>query len=169
MGYPGSKLGCPISFNFKTTTMEHKVNEIQISYREKLSTLTSLSITNSKEVGALLFKNWDANTVGLHETFKVVLLNQSNKVKGIYPLSHGGITGTLVDMRILFAIVLKTLSVGIILAHNHPSGQLKASAMDRQLTQKVQQAAQLFDVKVLDHIILAPDGRYYSFADNGIL
>lgn len=152
-----------------TTSMEPKVNEIQISYREKLSTLKALSLTNSKEVAQLLFKNWDADTIGLHETFKVLLLNRSNKVKGIYPLSHGGITGTLVDVRILFAIVLKTLSVGIILAHNHPSGQLKASEPDRQLTQKIKAAAQLFDVHVIDHIILAPDGRYYSFADNGIL
>lgn len=149
--------------------MEYTVNEIQISYREKLSTLKSLSVTNSKEVGALLFKNWDPDTIGLHETFKIVLLNRSNKVKGIYPLSHGGITGTLVDMRILFAIILKTLSVGIILAHNHPSGQLKASEQDRQLTKKIQQAAQLFDITVLDHIILAPDGLYYSFADNGLM
>ncbi len=164
------KLGHPFSFfNFKATTMEHKVNEIQISYREKLSTLKSLSVTNSNEVAELLFQNWDNKTIGLHETFKIVLLNQSNKVKGIYPLSHGGITGTLVDVRILFAIILKTLSVGIILAHNHPSGQLKASYQDKQLTQKIKQAAQLFDVKVLDHIILAPDGRYYSFADNALI
>ncbi|MHA7862694.1 JAB domain-containing protein [Flagellimonas marinaquae] len=149
--------------------MEHKVNEIQISYREKFWTLKSPSITNSKEVAQLLFKNWDADTIGLYETFLIVLLNRSNKVKGIYPLSHGGITGTLVDMRILFAIVLKTLSVGVILAHNHPSGQLMASEMDKQLTQKIQRAAQLFDVKVLDHIILAPEGSYYSFADNGLM
>ncbi|SNZ01704.1 JAB domain-containing protein [Flagellimonas pacifica] len=149
--------------------MEHSVNEIQISYREKLSTLQSLSLSNSQEVAQLLFKNWDGNTIGVHESFKILLLNQSNKIKGIYPLSIGGISATLVDMRILFAIVLKTLSVGIILAHNHPSGQMKASEADRQLTRKIQQGAQLFDVKVLDHIILAPDGRYYSFADNGIL
>lgn len=156
-------------FNFKATTMEHKVNEIQISYRERPGTLKSLSITNSKEVGELLFKNWDTDTIGLHETFKVLLLNRSNKVKGIYPLSHGGITGTLVDMRILFAIVLKTLSVGIILSHNHPSGQLRPSEADRQLTQKIQRAARFFDVSVLDHIILAPDGHYYSFADHGLM
>ncbi|SNZ01739.1 JAB domain-containing protein [Flagellimonas pacifica] len=149
--------------------MEHSVNEIQISYREKLSTLQSLSLSNSQEVAQLLFKSWNNNTIGVQETFKILLLNQSNKVKGIYPLSIGGISATLVDMRILFAIVLKTLSVGIILAHNHPSGQMKASEADRQLTRKIQQGAQLFDVKVLDHIILAPDGRYYSFADNGIL
>lgn len=149
--------------------MEQLVNEIQISYREKLSTLQSNSITNSNDVSQLLFKTWDADTIGLNECFKILLLNQSNKVKGIYPLSIGGITGTLVDMRILFAIILKTLSVGIILAHNHPSGQLKASEADKQLTKKIQQAALLFDVKVLDHIILAPDGSYYSFADNGLM
>ncbi|MAO15917.1 MAG: DNA repair protein [Muricauda sp.] len=149
--------------------MEQQVNEIQISYREKLSTLQSNSITNSNDVAQLLFKNWDTDTIGLNECFKILLLNQSNKVKGIYPLSIGGITGTLVDMRILFAIVLKTLSVGIILSHNHPSGQLKASEADKQLTKKIKQAAQLFDVKVLDHIILAPDGSYYSFADNGLM
>lgn len=149
--------------------MEQLVNEIQISYREKLSTLQSNSITNSNDVAQLLFKTWDADTIGLNECFKILLLNQSNKVKGIYPLSIGGITGTLVDMRILFAIILKTLSVGIILAHNHPSGQLKASEADKQLTNKIQQAALLFDVKVLDHIILAPDGRYYSFADNRLM
>lgn len=149
--------------------MEHSVNEIRISYREKPSTLKSLSITNSNDVGRLLFENWDTDTIGLHETFKILLLNQSNKVKGIYPLSIGGITGTLVDIRILFAIILKTLSVGIILAHNHPSGQLRASEQDRQLTQKIKQAAQLFDVKVLDHIILAPDGSYFSFADHGLM
>lgn len=155
--------------HLKTKDMEQLVNEIQISYREKLSTLQSNSITNSNDVAQLLFKTWDTDTIGLNECFKILLLNQSNKVKGIYPLSSGGITGTMVDMRILFAIILKTLSVGIILAHNHPSGQLKASEADKQLTKKIQQASLLFDVKVLDHIILAPDGRYYSFADNGLM
>ena len=149
--------------------MEHSVNEIQISYREKLSILKSLSITNSKDVGALLFNNWDADTIGLHETFMILLLNRSNKVKGIYQISQGGITGTLVDLRILFAVVLKTLSVGILLAHNHPSGKLQASQPDRDITHKIQRAAQLFDVKVLDHIIIAPDGKYFSFADQGVL
>lgn len=149
--------------------MEHKVNEIQISYRERPGILQSLSITNSKAVAQLLFEDWDKGTIGLQETFKVVLLNRSNKIKGIHVLSQGGIAGTLVDLRILFAIVLKSLSVSIILVHNHPSGQRKASEADQQLTQKIQQAARLFDVKVLDHIILTPDGLYYSFADNGAL
>lgn len=153
----------------KPDDMEHKVNEIQIRYKERRGTLKSLSLSSSREVAQLLYNDWDKGTIGLHETFKVLLLNQSNQIKGIHVLSVGGINATLVDVRILFAIVLKSLSVGIILVHNHPSGQLKASTPDRELTKKIQQAARLFDVRVLDHIILAPDGRYYSFSDNGIL
>jgi DNA repair protein RadC len=97
------------------------------------------------------------------------LLNNSNKVKGVYHLSTGGITGTLVDIRILFAVILKSLSVGIILAHNHPSGKLQPSEADKQLTQKIKKAAVYFDVKVLDHLILIPSGEFYSFSDNGLL
>ena len=102
-------------------------------------------------------------------SIKNLLLNNSNKVKGVYPLSTGGITGTLVDVRILFAIVLKTLSVGILLAHNHPSYKTEPSEADKRLTDKIKQAAQLFDVRVLDHVIITPNGEYYSFADNGLL
>nr|BFF38213.1 JAB domain-containing protein [Tenacibaculum mesophilum] len=149
--------------------MEYKVNEIQISYREKISTLKSASIKNSEDVANLLFRNWDTANIGLHETFKILLLNNANKVKGIYPLSIGGITGAMVDIRILFAIVLKTLSVGIILAHNHPSGKLQPSAADKELTFKIVKAAKLLDVKVLDHIIITPEKQYFSFADNSLL
>ncbi len=75
----------------------------------------------------------------------------------------------MVDLRILFAVVLKTLSIGIILAHNHPSGTLKPSEADKSLTRKIQKAAELFDIRVLDHIILVPDGTYFSFADGGLM
>src|SRR5690606_3634690 len=111
----------------------------------------------------------DKETIGLHESFKVLLLNNSNRVKGSYNLSMGSLTGTMVDLRILFAVILKSLSTGIILAHNHPSGTLKPSAPDLQITEKIAKAANMFDIKLLDHIIITPDGSYYSFADDGIL
>jgi len=98
--------------------MKDKVNEITISYKEKIRTSTSTAIKSSTDAGKILFDHWDKNTIELQETFKVLLLNNSNKVKGVYQLSTGGLTGTLVDIRILFAVVLKSLSVGIILAHN---------------------------------------------------
>jgi DNA repair protein RadC len=96
-------------------------------------------------------------------------LNNSNKTKGVYQLSSGGITGTVVDIRILFAIILKSLSVAIIIAHNHPSGKLMPSEADKQLTEKIKKAAAFFDIKVLDHLIITPDGSFYSFSDNGLL
>jgi len=149
--------------------MKDKVNEIRISYKERIHSPFWQKINSSKDAAQLLFENWDEQTIQVHESFKVVLLNNNNKVKGIYQLSKGGITGTLVDLRILFAVVLKSLSVAIILTHNHPSGTLKASEADKNLTQKIKKAAELFDVRVLDHILIVPNGDYYSFADNGIL
>lgn len=149
--------------------MKSKVNEIKISYREKLGISKALPIKSSADAAKLIFEQWNQDTIGFQETFKVLLLNNANKIKGIYQVSSGSITGTLVDMRILFAVIIKTLSVGVILAHNHPSGKLKPSEVDKQLTDKIQKAAKLFDVNVLDHLIIIPDGNYYSFADNGDL
>ncbi|WP_291967595.1 JAB domain-containing protein [Maribacter sp.] len=149
--------------------MKDKVNEIQISYKERITSPFWHKINSSKDAADLLFEHWDKDTIGLHESFKVVLLNNSNKVKGIYQLSKGGITGTLVDIRILFAVILKSLSVAVILTHNHPSGTLKASEADKKLTDKIKRAAELLDIKVLDHILIVPNGNYYSFADNGLL
>ena len=149
--------------------MNNEVKEIRISYCEKLGVINSEPVTDSEKVAKLLYENWDKNTIGLQETFKVLLLNNANKVKGSYQASTGGLTATLVDVRILFAVILKTLSTGIILSHNHVSGSQRPSEADIQLTQKIQKAAELFDVKVLDHIIVLPDGNYFSFSDNNLL
>ncbi|MCM5662519.1 JAB domain-containing protein [Galbibacter mesophilus] len=146
-----------------------KVNEIQLSYRESFLTSLETVVVSSSNAAKVLYQSFDMDTIALNETFKVLLLNRSNRIKGIYTHSVGGITGTVVDIRLLFAVVLKSLSTGIILCHNHPSGKLEASTPDRELTQKMVKAAGYFDVKVLDHIILSPNGRYFSFADEGIL
>ncbi|EIJ37531.1 DNA repair protein [Galbibacter orientalis DSM 19592] len=149
--------------------MLNKVNEIQLSYKESFLTSCETTISSSSKAAAILLQSFDMNTIALQETFKVLLLNNSNKVKGVYTLSIGGITGTLVDIRILFAVVLKSLSTAVILCHNHPSGTLKASELDKEITEKIRKAGSYLDVKVLDHIILSPDGKYFSFADNGLL
>jgi len=149
--------------------MKDKVNEIRISYKERIPAPFWQKISSSKDAADLLYQHWDKQTIQVHESFKVVLLNNNNKVKGIYQLSKGGITSTIIDLRILFAVVLKSLSVAIILTHNHPSGTLKASQQDKEITQKIKKAADLLDVRLLDHILIVPNGDYYSFADNGIL
>ncbi len=149
--------------------MKTKVNEISISYSGNLKTKDLPKITSSNDAVALLFENWDKANIGLHESFKILLLNNSNKVKGIYTLSSGGITGTLVDVRILFAVLLKSLSTAVILAHNHPSGNNRPSEADKQLTKKITMGGEYMDIKVLDHLIITPDGDYFSFADEGLL
>ncbi len=103
-----------------------------------------------------------------HEEFWVLYLNNSNKVLHKSQLSKGGITGTLVDVRILMKQSLELGAVGLILAHNHPSGTLKPSAADKQITQKIKQASQSLDIKVLDHLIITQKA-YFSFADNNVL
>ncbi len=149
--------------------MKVKVNEIKIIYQQKYPVKDAVVIKASTVAAEVFIENWNQDTININETFKLMLLNNSNKVKGIFELSKGGITGTLVDVRILFAIVLKTLSTAIILGHNHPSGNLKPSESDKKLTQKIKKASEMFDVKLLDHIIISPYGDYFSFADEGVL
>lgn len=103
-----------------------------------------------------------------HEEFWVVFLNNSNKVIGKQQLSKGGITGTLVDVRLLVKQAIQVGATAIILAHNHPSGTLKPSHADKEITQKVKLAAQLLDIKLLDHLIIT-ENEYFSFADENLL
>ncbi|MCP9200591.1 JAB domain-containing protein [Gramella sp. GC03-9] len=149
--------------------MKAQVNEISIKYQGNFKISQAPKITSSVNAAELLFDTWNKDQIGLQECFKVMLLNNANRVKGIFEVSTGGITGTLVDLRILFAVVLKSLSCSVILSHNHPSGTLKPSEADKRLTEKIKKAGELLDIKILDHLILTPDGDYFSFADNGIL
>jgi DNA repair protein RadC len=103
-----------------------------------------------------------------HEEFWVLYLNNANKVIAKNQLSKGGMTGTVVDVRIIFKSALESGAVGILLCHNHPSGNLKPSEADIQITKKVKTAGKSLDINVLDHLIITQNG-YYSFADEGIL
>jgi DNA repair protein RadC len=103
-----------------------------------------------------------------HEVFAVLFLNRANKINHFQIISEGGITGTVADPRIILKKALDEDAVSLILCHNHPSGSLKPSRADEELTYKIKEAAKYFDIKVLDHLIVGDDG-YYSFADEGIL
>jgi len=100
--------------------------------------------------------------------FVAIFLNRANKVKHYEVISTGGITGTVADPRVIFKKALAADAVGIILFHNHPSGNLQPSKADEELTKKIVQAATLFDIRILDHIIVSEYG-YFSFADEGLL
>jgi DNA repair protein RadC len=102
------------------------------------------------------------------EVFAVAFLNQSNRINHIEIISEGGITGTIADPRIILKKALEENAVSLVLCHNHPSGSLKPSKQDEEITKKIKEAARYFDIKILDHIIVSDTG-YFSFADEGIL
>jgi len=103
-----------------------------------------------------------------HEEFYLICLNNSNKVTHKHPLSRGGMTGTVVDIRIALKIALEHNAVSLIMVHNHPSGKIHPSQSDKQLTQKLKQAAEYLDIKLLDHVIVT-ENAYFSFADEGLI
>jgi DNA repair protein RadC len=103
-----------------------------------------------------------------HEEFWIIYLNNSNKVILKSQLSKGGITGTLVDVRLVMKTALENGAISLILVHNHPSGTLKPSEADKKLTQKLKLAGENLDIDILDHLIIT-ESSYYSFADEGIL
>ncbi len=122
-------------------------------------------ITSSKKASELMI-----NAIGYlpHEEFWVLYLNNANKLILKYQLSKGGITATLVDIRLVVKKAIELSSVGLILCHNHPSGKLKPSKADIELTNKIKLAASTLDLKLLDHVIISGK-TYFSFADEGIL
>lgn len=149
--------------------MQTQLNEIKLRYSTKQKATDWIKISSSTQAAAAIYKNWDKDHIATFETFKILLLNNSNQIKGVFQVSQGGITWTLVDVRLIFAVALKSLAVGMILTHNHPSGTLNPSEADKSITRKIKSAGEFLDIKVLDHIILTPSGKYFSFADEGLL
>ena len=145
-----------------------QVSEINVTYKPKFKASERPAITTSKNAYDILSKNWDRNKIELLEQFKILLLNRANKVLGIYEVSFGGVSGTAADPKLIFSIALKTCASGIILSHNHPSGQLRPSEADLQITKKIKEGGKFLDISDLDHVIVTVDG-YFSFADEGLI
>ena len=148
----------------------NNVAEIDIIYLRKPACKISErpKITTSADAFAILLHFWNKGKIELLEECKALFLNRNNRALSILSLSQGGITATVVDIRLLLVAAIKIGAVNIILFHNHPSGSVKPSTADQQLTEKCKQAALLLDIRLTDHIIMTTDG-YYSFADNGAL
>ena len=150
------------------TDQKSVVAEIKISYRPVIKPSQRPKVAASWEVYQLLKDNWDEEKLELQEQFKIMLLNRGNRVLGIAEISTGGISGTVADPKLIFAIALKAGASAIILSHNHPSRQLKPSRADISLTNKIVQGGNLLDIAVLDHIIVTAEG-YFSFSDEGMI
>jgi DNA repair protein RadC len=145
-----------------------KVSEVQLSYKTTVKASERPQVNTSQDVHRVLQSNWNYETIEFIEEFKILLLNRANRVIGIVPISVGGTSGTIADPKVIFVSALKMNAASIILAHNHPSGNLKPSHADIELTKKLKSAGQFLDLPVLDHIILTKDG-FYSFADEGMI
>lgn len=151
------------------TEQELALKEMEIHYTPRWDKPPEQKITSSQIASKLLYGIYNKATMSFQEECFVLYLNRANVPLGIQKLSKGGITGTVVDVRIILATALKSLATGIIVAHNHPSGQLKPSQSDIELTKRLKSGCDLLDIAMLDHIVLTPDGNYYSFADEGCL
>lgn len=133
--------------------------------RQASSSLEKQVVQNSKELAQFIKAKIKDFT---YEVFAVAYLNRANKINHFEIISRGGITGTVADPRIILKRALQEDATSIVLSHNHPSGSLKPSKADEELTKKIIEAAKFMDIKVLDHIIVSEDG-YYSFADEGMI
>ena len=143
------------------------ISEVKLIYRTKVKASQRPQVKTSKDAFELFMEHWDLDSIEHVEEFKLMLLTRSNKVLGIASISKGGITGTVTDVRIILRYALKSNASGIIICHNHPSGNLQPSESDLAITRKVKDSAFLMDIQLLDHLIIIPEGRYYSMADDG--
>lgn len=142
-----------------------EVSEIKVSYSN--ANLEKIKVTNSQILFDVIIRQWNLNIIEYQEEVKVVLLNRANIVLGIYEMSKGGISGTVVDVRIILGVALKCNASSIVLVHNHPSGNLTPSEQDKVITKKLKNACELLDLNLLDHLIIT-NTDYYSCSDNGI-
>jgi DNA repair protein RadC len=145
-----------------------QIPEFKLSFKTKVKSSELFHISSSADVAHVCRMVFDEDTIEWLESFVLICLNRANKVVGFTKISQGGVTGTVADPRVILQHALLTNATSIILAHNHPSGSLRPSRADEEMTQKIKTACSYFDIKMLDHIIVTAD-EYFSFVDEGIL
>ena len=133
--------------------------------RKESETIGKIKITSSNSAYELLQKRLSDLP---HEEFWILLLNRANKVMKEENLSKGGVSGTVVDIRLICKMAVESAASGIVIAHNHPSGQIVPSEQDKTITKNLKEALKLFEISLLDHVIIG-DQKYFSFSDDGLL
>lgn len=140
----------------------------EITLKYKRGDIETIKVKSSQDIYDLLKKVYDADTIEYFESSIVIFLNNQNLTLGFMKISMGGMTGTVMDPRVIFSTALGCGATAIILSHNHPSGTLNPSDTDIKMTRKLRDCGQLLEIKVLDHIIVTNDG-FYSFSDEGMI
>ncbi len=146
----------------------YKTNCPEIELKLKRGEVKKMQIKSSKDAYDAFKLFYDEDTIELTESFIAIFLNRANNTLGWLKVSQGGMTGTVVDIRIILGTALKIAAQSIILSHNHPSGNLQPSEADITLTKKIKEAGVFMDISILDHIIYTESG-FYSFADEGLM
>ncbi|TDW97139.1 JAB domain-containing protein [Dinghuibacter silviterrae] len=144
------------------------VPDIKVRFHPKVRMVDLHKIGDAKSAYALFKEKWNMDTIALREEFRVMYINQASRVLGIDLLAIGGINSAHLDTRIMWATALKKAATAIIVAHNHPSGNLEPSMNDRLSTRTIKEGGDILGIKLLDHLILAEDG-FISFAEQGLL
>ena len=142
------------------------VSEVELTYKNNVPYNQRQKISNSQGAYEILTNLFPENTMDYRETFIVLYLNRANQVLGYSVISQGGTSNTTVDIKMIIQTALLANASCIMLAHNHPSGNVQPSSDDNKITKRIMEAAKLFDITVLDHLIITSE-NYYSFTDNG--
>lgn len=145
------------------------LGEVDVIYKYNDTLENRPYIRNSEEAISVLKKLYHKDKIGMQEQFVVVFLNTNKQVIGSSNLFTGGIAGTVVDIKIVLATALKLLASGILISHNHPTGNLKASNQDIILTDKLKKALEMMDIKLIDHLIVSPNFNFLSFLGEGLI
>ena len=144
----------------------YKAAEVKLTYNSRVKASERYQIRNADDSAELFFRIWDKSTIEHIEEVKMILLNRANRVLGVVHLSKGGLNGSIIDTRIVLQYAIKANASAVILAHNHPSGNLGASDADSRITNNVKEALKLVDIELLDHLILTFEEKYASI-ENG--
>ena len=145
---------------------QYKVCEVKLTYKSKIKASEREKILSAENAYKILLSVFDSETIQYKEFFKVILMNRANKVLGVCHISEGRLNETSADIRIIMQAVILGNASAIILAHNHPSGNIQPSMQDDQVTKRVKEIAKLIGINLLDHLIIT-DETYYSYSENG--
>lgn len=166
MKYAKDYMVCDIPFTPDQETF--LVNEISLQFKPVYSLASDIVVKTCQDAYSVI-KPFYEEVMNIQEQFAVIYLNNQHKVIGVYILSTGGITSTVVDIRLILSVALKCLATSIIIVHNHPSGTLKASVNDKAISRRIAESAKLMDIELLDHLIITGSGNYISFSELGYL
>jgi len=146
-----------------------KLPEITIQVKYKNKPEEKIILNSAPKVVEVAQKIFNADTIAWTEEVVMLCLSKSNELVGFYKVSSGGMASCIIDPKVVFTIALKSCAHSIIMLHNHPSGNLKPSEPDDAITKRLRDSGKILDIKLLDHIIIAPDGKFYSYANESTI